>query len=180
MKNKDITKIISLSSAGFLLMMVFLYFLTPELAVSINRSLEMIKSGSAKGLMMIYYQFGNLAFLFALLTQLIQQLALVFDNASVAEAVYGFFDPLSAKALLVFGGLLGSVIAYGIGNGLRGSLLKTLKLSQKAEYALSALLLAALGLGPGLIYLCFYGAGFLRLDVKKVLAASTLGLLIFY
>ena len=72
-------------------MVVFLYWLAPEFSVSFNRSLEMMKSGSEKGLMMIYYQFDNLAFLFAAFYLMpCNYLIMVIHNTSVITACLWF------------------------------------------------------------------------------------------
>jgi hypothetical protein len=188
MKSKSLNHWVSLSSAGILLMIVLLYLLIPDFGISLNRSLEMIKSGSDKGLMMIYYQFGGIAFLFASLTYAIQLLSVSFDNSAVSMACYGFFSATSAKGILVFGGLLAATIAYGIGNALvipfehiRGlsHLRKTMKpLIKKSEYICLGVILATMTLNAGGWYLVLYAAGVIRLDYRKVLAFAAIGLLI--
>lgn len=170
-------------------MIVLLYLLQPATAVSIDRSIEMIHSGSAKGLMIIYYQYGAWAFLFAGLTQVIQILGVVFDNASVSEACYGLFNVISAKGILVIGGLIAVTIAYEIGRGLafllsRGTALKVIfdkgfEKNKPIEIGLMMLAVAASAFGPGLISLSFYGFGLIQMDYKKVMMASLLGLMIF-
>lgn len=190
MKNKVNPSITSLSSAAFLLMIVLLYVLVPTLAISINRSLEMMSTGSAKGLMMIYYQYGAWAFLFAGLTHMIQVLGVVFKGSVVSEACYGLFSPLSAKAILLISGLMAVTFAYGLGNSIRRGMmgLKSLKpwteklpkLKGKLEYGALVLVFACIALGPGLMSLLLYGFGLIRLDYKKVLVVSTLGFIIFH
>lgn len=170
-------------------MIVLLYLLQPATAVSIDRSIEMIHSGSAKGLMIIYYQYGTWAFLFAGLTHVIQILSAVFDNASVSEACYGLFNVISAKGILVVSGLIAVTLAYEIGRGLafllsRGTALKAvldkaLNKSKPIEIGLLMLAVAASAFGPGLISLSFYGFGFIQMDYKKIIVASLLGLMIF-
>lgn len=189
MKNKFNPSITSLSSAAFLLMVVLLYVLVPTLAISINRSLEMMSTGSAKGLMMIYYQYGAWAFLFAGLTHMIQILGVVFKGSVVSVACYGLFSPLSAKVILLISGLMAVTFAYGLGNSIRRGImgLKSLKpwtqklptLKGKLEYALLALLFACIAVGPGFMSLLLYGFGMIHLDYKKVMLVSALGFIIF-
>ena len=170
-------------------MMVLLYLLQPETAVSIDRSIEMIHSGSAKGLMIIYYQYGAWAFLFAGLTHVIQILGLIFHNDSVSEACYGLFHLISAKGILVFSGLIAVALAYETGRTLAYLLSRVPAMripydkghikSKPIELGLMMLAVAASAFGPGLIGLTFYGFGFIQADYKKIMLASLLGLMIF-
>lgn len=170
-------------------MVVLLYVFVPTLAISINRSLEMMSTGSAKGLMMIYYQYGAWAFLFAGLTHMIQILGVVFNGSVVSVACYGLFSPLSAKAILLISGLMAVTFAYGLGNSISHVILglKSIKpwteklptLKGKLEYGALALVFACIAVGPGLMSLLLYGFGMIRLDYKKVLAVSALGFIIF-
>lgn len=170
-------------------MIVFLYLLNPEFGISLNRSLDMIKSGSAKGLMMIYYQFGNLAFLFAALTYCLQVLALVFHNNAVQMACTGLFQPLSAKLALTLGGMMALLLAYGFSAGLTRILMisKPLKtrierwqhFHLKYEYYWVGLIAAVMTAQPGPLYALIYFIGFLNIDLRKIVPAAVVLMLVF-
>lgn len=196
MKNKHqakpitqtIDKIIQLSSAGFLLMIVLLYGLLPSFAVSVNRLLEMTTSGSAKGLMMTYYQYGDLAWAIGGLNRIIQMLSLVMEKSVVMEACNGLFSPISAKAILVVSSLVAVWMAYGIGALLRTGLClnnrlknwgeKCFSIAKKYENMSMVLVCLAAFMGQGIGIAILYIIGVLKLDFRKVSAAALIGFLI--
>lgn len=189
MKSKKSEKYFMLSSAGLLLMIVFLYLLVPEFGISLNRSFEMMKSGSEKGLMMIFYQFDSLAFLFAAFTYALQLLTLLFHNDSVIAACYGLFEPLSAKLILTCGGSLAMLTAYGLSLGLTQLLMRFQLLAgllsrwqtfhQKYEYFWAGMIGMIMTVLPGPQYALIYCLGFLKLDMRKILPAAIVMMLIF-
>lgn len=197
MKNRTIDKThknaidhwIRLSSAGFLLMIVLLYLLRPELGVSINRLMEMTLSGSAKGLMMIYYQYGDFAWAMAGLNHMVQMMSLVMDKEPVKEAIYGLFSPMSGRILFTLSGLTAVWVLYGIGSLLRGCLLlsgflknlwlKSTVVIKKYEFVGGLLALGSGFIGQGVVALVFIALGFLGVDYRKILAFSLIGLSTF-
>ncbi len=177
-----------LSSAGFMLMIVLLYILRPDVGISINRFMEMTLSGSAKGLMMIYYQCGNFAWAMAGLNHIVQMISLIMDKQPVQEAIYGLFSPMSSKAIFVLSGIVAVWILYGVGSFLRSfcfisSFLKNLwqnstEFIKKYEYICGILALASAIIGQGLVVLVFVVLGFLGVDYRKILILSLIGFML--
>lgn len=196
MKNRPINKThknaidswIRLSSAGFLLMIVLLYLLRPELGISINRLMEMTLSGSAKGLMMIYYQYGDFAWAMAGLNHMVQMMSLVMDKEPVKEAIYGLFSPMSGKILFTLSGLTAVWVLYGIGSLFRGCVLlsgflknlwlKSTVVIKKYEIVGGLLALGSGFIGQGVVALVFIALGLLGVDYRKILAFSLIGLML--
>lgn len=186
-----IEKLIRLSSAGLLLVIVLLYILLPELAISINRLMEMTLSGSEKGLMMIYYQGKDWAWTMAGLNHILQLLSLVMDKGVILDAIKLFFSPVSAKFIWVISGIMGITVLYSIGSIVKGILLRNRLFSPfwtrtmvalEQTYVLKkvkvirlyeligCLITLCIGtLGQGILLLGFVILGFLGLDYRKLL-----------
>lgn len=201
LKNNTIENLIRLSSAVLLLVIVLLYILLPELAISINRLMEMTLSGSEKGLMMIYYQGGDLAWAMAGLNHILQLLSMVVEKSAVLDATKLFFSPMSAQAIWILSGLIGIFTLYGIGSLIRVFLLKSqlfapfwsrtmkalerpyfvkkIKIINLYELMGSVLTLCIAAMGQGLILGAVVIFGFLGLDYKKVLVFSFIGFLLY-
>lgn len=195
MKNNLINRFVTLSSAVLLLMIVLLYVIDPELAVSINRSLEMIKSGSTKGLMMIWYPYGDFAFSMAGLSWAMQLMICVFNNTAVSEACYGLFDSYSAKLILAIFGMIAMMCCYALGNGLRVIIHQVIRRYYKGnkeivvtaksmkgilEIGLMLLCMGFVGLNWSYTGILFYAFGTVGLDFRKAAATSLIGFLLFY
>ena len=188
MKYKRLNSIVALSTAVIIIAIGIVFIFVPTFANNASRAFELISSGNSKGLAILYGKIHSYDSMFAGFTNIMQTLAVVFDNSTVRAACTEFFGPVAGKSVLFLSGTISIFMAYGIGYGIKVIICKINSIKQlfdripeiKGKFEIVLLLLAfnanMINL-PG-ISLFLYVMGLLEVDFKKMILISSIALLL--
>ena len=100
------------------LLLVTLFFSTPDLVQSLGMICEMLRSGNASSLQMFYYDGGNLGWLVSIVITFFATLVPMFSKNTVIIANQSYFGDVQGSALVAAGMLLAvsyvGLLLYGI------------------------------------------------------------------
>ena len=188
MKYKRLNSFVAISTAVIIIAIGIVFIVSPTFVNNASRAFELIRSGNSKDLVILYGQIHTYDSIFAGFTNIIQTLAVVFDNSTARAACTEFFGPVAGKSVLFLSGAISIFMAYGIGYGIKVILCKINSIKQlfaripeikgKLEIVLLLLAFNANMINLPFISLFLYIMGLLEVDFKKVILISSIALLL--
>ena len=188
MKYKRLNSFVAILSAVLIMGIGMVFIFVPTFAANASRAFELISSGNSKDLAILYGQIHSYDSIFAGFTNIMQTLAVVFDNSTVRAACIEHFGTVAGKSVLFLSGAISIFMAYGIGFGVRFLLCKinSIKLlfaripeiKGKLEIILLLLAFNVNMINLPWIPLFLYIMGLLEVDFKKVILISSIALLL--
>lgn len=167
--------IISLSVFISIVFLGVCYYSFSGFAITINRFCEMLNTGNSKGIMMYYYEFGNINYITSILITSLQTLIPVFPKNPVIEANIVYFGNTVGFILTILGVLLGSSYAYLIGSALSNIFkLKKIMINKCVIYVVVIFQFISV-----IASIVNYIAGTFKLDYKKYILAVMLGQMLY-
>lgn len=176
MRKKD--KLFSLSVLISIIILALIYLFNPSVKITVNRTMEMMFTADAKGMVMYYYEFTDFNHIFSILVSALQMLVPPLAKLTVINANIKFFGGAVALILSFIGMIIGLSYAYAIGRGLSVVTFgKFINRELISKYSFPIILVFSIVWSWPFIFLG-YVCGLLLIDFKKFFSAITLGKLI--
>lgn len=175
MKNRTL---FSAAVLGSLLLIGILYFISSDVALTLNKSFEMLNTGNAKGLRMLYYKFGSGAYMMAIIVSAIQFLVPAFPKDPVILAGTAYFGDSAGILSVVAGASLAAAYVYAIGRAV-SYILRFGKKTETLDKYMPPLAFVFQLMPKGLPSLIGYAAGFLSADFKKFMFSVIAGQVVY-
>ncbi len=118
MKNKRLLLILPL------LILVIIYMVNKEFAISFNQVSEMLKSGNSNSLQMFYYDGGYFGWLVSMLITIYGIIAPIFSKATLFTANTSYFGIVFGGILVIISTFLALAYIFAIGRWI-GTLIKS-------------------------------------------------------
>lgn len=176
MRKKD--RLFSLLILISIVILAFIYLFNPSVKITVNRTMEMIFTADAKGMVMYYYEFTDFSYIFSILVSALQMLVPPLAKLTVINANIKFFGGIVALILSLAGMIIGLTYAYAIGRSLSTVTFgKFINRDLFNKYSFPVVLVLSIVWSWPFIFIG-YICGLLLIDFKKFFSAITLGKLL--
>lgn len=160
------------------IILALIYLFNPSVKITVNRTMEMMFTADAKGMVMYYYEFTDFSYIFSILVNALQMLAPPLAKLTVINANIKFFGGTLALILSLTGMIIGLSYTYAIGRSLSTvSFGKFINRDLISKYSFPVILVFSIVWSWPFMFIG-YICGLLLIDFKKFFSAITLGKLI--